>query len=251
VLVTSHSTKALRVVRDHVVPSLQTLCVSVLEDDIQTRSELQSSVHEINDRLVNSDTDLLDATAEQIAFQRAQIAHALENRRADLLKARFDEYREIVIAGDGYSPVEAAGIVASGVARNDWISAGVLPGAPLPLCRNELAELYRTARAVAAHDELEAMLGLPDPAMLPSPDEFDVMIKERASLAAAEMTTGSQFWGTKPCAADIARLEDLCNRIKGALTRIDDGLLVGRHQLTRLALGKGHVKAVVIRASGP
>jgi len=40
VLVTSHTTKALRVLRDHVVEKLRPLCVSVLESDLESRSQL-------------------------------------------------------------------------------------------------------------------------------------------------------------------------------------------------------------------
>ena len=197
--------------------------MSVLEGDIETRSELQASVQSINDRLSNSDSDCLEATAERLTSRRARRASELEYRCADLLKARFDENREIVIAGDGHSPVAAARVVANGVGRNDWIPAGVLPGAPMPLCLDELVELYRTARAVSADDELEAVLWLPDPATLPSPDEFAAIIKERSSLAGAEVTTGSQFWDAKHRVADAPRLEDLCNRIEPVLARIDDG----------------------------
>ena len=67
VMVTSHTTKVLRVLRNHVVPSLQTLCVSVLGSDIETRSELQASVQAINNRLSNPDDDFLEAAAEQLS----------------------------------------------------------------------------------------------------------------------------------------------------------------------------------------
>ena len=112
--------------------------------------------------------------------------------------------------------------VAGGVGKNDWVPAGVIPGVPLPLCLDELADLYRTARAVSARDELEATLWFPDPATLPSPDEFAAIINEQASLAGADLITGSQFWDTKPRVADIVRLEALCNRIQPALAKIDD-----------------------------
>ena len=44
ILVTSHTSKALRVVRDHVSESLQSLCVSVLEDDETNNKQLEESI---------------------------------------------------------------------------------------------------------------------------------------------------------------------------------------------------------------
>src|SRR3989454_6755982 len=50
VLVTSHTTKALRVLRDHVVEKLRPLTVSVLESDIESRSQLEGAVSTIIER---------------------------------------------------------------------------------------------------------------------------------------------------------------------------------------------------------
>src|SRR5260370_12506133 len=44
VLVTSHTTKALRMVRHHIVPELRPLLVSVLEIDLDSRKQLESAV---------------------------------------------------------------------------------------------------------------------------------------------------------------------------------------------------------------
>src|SRR5207253_4171319 len=44
VLVTSHTTKALRVLRDQVVESLRPLCVAVLDQDLVSRAQMEHSV---------------------------------------------------------------------------------------------------------------------------------------------------------------------------------------------------------------
>ena len=51
VLVTAHTPKALRVLRQKVVEPLQPLCISVLHNDKQSQEELQRSVQKINVRL--------------------------------------------------------------------------------------------------------------------------------------------------------------------------------------------------------
>jgi len=222
VLVTSHTTKALRVLREQVVKPLQTLCVSVLEGDVQNRSELQASVEAINDRLSNSDWDVLEAKAEHLTAKREHLDCELKKRCDDLLKARFDEYRDVVAAGDGYSPTDAARTVACGIGQHDWIPPGLSPEAPPPLSPVEFRELYRAARAVSACDESELSRSLPEPGTLLSPDEFDARVEERAGLAGIDATTGSEFWGAKPGMADATRLEDLRERIETVIAKVDE-----------------------------
>ena len=47
VLVTSHTTKALRVLREHIVEDLRPLCVALLEQDLEGRTQLESAVRGI------------------------------------------------------------------------------------------------------------------------------------------------------------------------------------------------------------
>src|SRR5207247_1717588 len=54
VLVTAHTTKALRVLRGQVDKALQPLCLSVLEGDASSQAQLQQAAQEIADRLSRS-----------------------------------------------------------------------------------------------------------------------------------------------------------------------------------------------------
>ena len=73
VLVTAHTPKALRVLRQKVVEPLQPLCISVLHNDKQSQEELQASVRKIHVRL--SDDDRLLGT-RCAAFTRRAHAHS-------------------------------------------------------------------------------------------------------------------------------------------------------------------------------
>src|SRR5205085_10047764 len=70
VLVTSHTTKALRMVRHHIVPGLRPLCVSVLESDLESRKQLESAVASIAERLSRADARSLDLEAKKFQAQR-------------------------------------------------------------------------------------------------------------------------------------------------------------------------------------
>ena len=116
ILITSHTAKALQVLRDKVVEPLQPLCVSVLSDD--NRTELESSVNEITERLANSNADLLDEETNQLHDKRLRLLKNLRQFRDDLKKARSSEYEPIVLDGREYKPIDAAKIVASGAAKD-------------------------------------------------------------------------------------------------------------------------------------
>src|SRR6516225_6643159 len=108
VLVTSHTTKALRMVRHHIVPELRPLCVSVLESDLDSRKQLESAVGSIAERLSRADAGSLEAEAKRLASQRMEMFKKLEQAREQLADARADEYREVVMGGKSWAPAEAA-----------------------------------------------------------------------------------------------------------------------------------------------
>src|SRR5438034_3218871 len=97
VLVTSHTTKALRMVRHHIVPELRPLCVSVLESDLDSRKQLESAVGSIAERLSRADARALELEAKKFEAQRHDLMKKLEELRNQLSEARADEYREVTL----------------------------------------------------------------------------------------------------------------------------------------------------------
>ena len=106
VLITSHTAKALQVLRDKVVEPLQPLCVSVLSGD--NRAELENSINNITERLADSNADLLEQEAKQLEAHRLKLLANLQQLRNDLKIARFSEYSPIVLNGVEYKPIDAA-----------------------------------------------------------------------------------------------------------------------------------------------
>src|SRR5258706_9477221 len=108
VLVTSHTTKALRMVRNHIVPELRPLCVSVLESDLDSRKQLESAVGSIAERLSRADAGSLETEARNLEAGRRDVLKKLGEIRSQLADARSDEYRDIAIAGKSWAPADAA-----------------------------------------------------------------------------------------------------------------------------------------------
>src|SRR5580700_5217748 len=112
VLVTSHTTKALRMVRHHIVAELRPLCVSLLESDLDSRKQLESSVGSIAESLSRADAGSLEMEWKKLEAERGELLKKLDDVRNQFTDARADEYRDVVIAGKSWAPADAARKVA-------------------------------------------------------------------------------------------------------------------------------------------
>src|SRR6266481_5775198 len=95
VLVTSHTTKALRMVRHHIVSELRPLCVSLLESDLDSRKQLESAVGSIAERLSRADAASLELEAKKLEAERLEVVKKLNEIQNEQTQARADEYRSI------------------------------------------------------------------------------------------------------------------------------------------------------------
>src|SRR6266704_7029965 len=187
VLVTSHTTKALRMVRHHIVPELRPLCVSVLESDLDSRKQLESAVGSIAERFSRVDSGLLESEAKKLEGQRFDLLKKLDEIRNQLSEARADEYRDIVLGGKSWAPADAARKAAREKDTCSWIPGPVAAVAPLPLSPGELADLYRTNASVTREDENELSGHLPELHDLPGPEEFDSAVNEKNRLGMEDL----------------------------------------------------------------
>ena len=211
VLVTSHTTKALRVLRGHVVESLQPLCVALLDSDIEGRTQMEQAVRGILDRLTNATPESLERDVVRFAESRLELINDIERLTADLRTARQAEYLPITIAGEALDPAEAARWVGSNRQGNDWIPGPVEAGAPLPLSSEELRELYGSNARLTQEAEAEIGERLPDIQGIPLPGQFEELC---AALAAAESAEQGNWWTRPADEADIGVAENLLDQVQ-------------------------------------
>lgn len=194
VLVTSHTTKALRVLREQVVAALRPLCVSVLDSDLAGKRELDDAVKSLAGRL-DDDAKDLDIRADEQASKRQKLLKAIQGTRRQLETAINGEYHSIVLNGRDFSPVEAAKWVAEGENLHDWIPGG-LPGtdAPAPLSREELLDLYASNSRLTPSDERDLATPLPPVAEVMSPQTFHAHVRTLAELENTSLDLREDFW---------------------------------------------------------
>src|SRR5262249_24032567 len=213
----SHTTKALRMVRHHIVPELRPLCVSVLESDLDSRRQLESAVAAIAERLGSTEAGSLEREAGALEVERRDLLQQLDQVLRQLAEARSDEYREIIAGDQTWAPAEAARKVTHEEEAHGWIPGPVLPKTPRPLSPEELSELYRTNLALSPEDDHELSGDLPDPIDLPNPDQFEAMVRERNRLRLEDLEFCSDSWLAGPVRGSEAQIVDLRDRLIAAV----------------------------------
>jgi very-short-patch-repair endonuclease len=224
VLVTSHTTKALRMVRSQVASKLRPLCVSVLESDLESRKQLESAVGSIAERLSQLDAGNLEIEAERLSKLRAELQEKIVRLREQLSSARADEYRDLVVGGRSWAPSDAARWVAKEQDRCAWVPSPVVIGAPLPLSEGEIIELYSTNQLVSAEAERELAHPLPEAARLPNPAEFENLVRTKAELEeGTDRDFRADLWDTAVSAPTPESLFAIVTKVQAAIEPLKGG----------------------------
>src|SRR5262249_43626507 len=90
--VTSHASKALRIVRDKVAEPLQSLCVSLLDSDEESTMQLEESITGILNYFSSTTKGKLDKDIERLTRARDALRDEQEVTRGQLLRAIHDEH---------------------------------------------------------------------------------------------------------------------------------------------------------------
>lgn len=205
VLVTSHTTKALKVLRGQVVEPLRSLCVSVLDSDAISRKEREQAVRELAGKLGESRQSFIQQAA-LLTTKRNQLLSELRAARADLSMAINGEYRPLILAGEEIQPSDAAREVAEGDGKHDWITGNVVAGKPLPLSEVELQLLYASQDQLSTLDVAELSKPLPPLQDLWSPEEFATKVALRKTLRVSDLDYRKELWVAQQAKRDTLKL---------------------------------------------
>jgi hypothetical protein len=218
VLVTAHTTKALRVLRQQVDTALQPLCLSVLGRDSESQTQMKESAQEIANRLSSSNAAMLRKQAAILREKRCKLLDAAAALRRQLRDARFSEVEEIVVAGGGLSPIDVAKRVKADEDRDGWIP-GPLETGLCPLTDAEVRQLYATHSVLAISDERQIAVKQPSLAHLVSPADFRLLANERAGTTSRAKLHRREFWNDRAVAGCTAKqLQELHQRVCAAAT---------------------------------
>ena len=174
VLVTSHTNKALNVLKDKLVPEMQSLCVSLTDEN---NKDMLKSVDGISEYISRHNSSELQNKIRAIEKTRINKIQELADIRKKIYASLYKESAQIVINGDEISPIDAAKYVHN----NETLS--YIPGRvelfkPLPLTYMELVELYNSNGRIDTEEEAELGTDIPSPSLFLMPDTIREAIDE-------------------------------------------------------------------------
>jgi DNA polymerase III delta prime subunit len=238
ILVTSHASKALRVVREQVAEPLRSLCVSVLDSDELGAKQLEESVTGILNYF--SETTL-DTVREEIA-ELQEARKGLIDRRDELMRtlerAVRTEYEPLCIEGNEIDIASVAQELAEARSEHSWIPGPVDIHQDLPIEPDDVGELYqlcgRWRGQSLKDDELEispaVLAHLPEPAQFSNhcnarTRALSPTARESAALWQSEEQTEQQL---DELAASVTAAAEVIQRPAPWLDRIVEAGLSGR-----------------------
>jgi superfamily I DNA and/or RNA helicase len=220
ILVASHASKALRVVREHVVPPLQSLCVSLLDSDEESSKQLEESVTGIVDYLSRTSTKKIDAEIEKLEKKREKLKSQFEEIKEELFNALANEYRELELCGEvKVTPAQAAQQVRRDEEKYSWLSGPIKHQPDFPLPDEDMKSLYEINSRLSAEDIEILESTLPDPTQIPIPDKFREVFDSIGNLEQENLKKGQGFWRHNNQSAEQLRL--LLDKVTQAIAIVD------------------------------
>jgi len=141
---------------------------------------MKESAQEIANRLSGSNAASLRKQAALLRDKRRRLLETAASLRRQLRDARFSEVEEIVLGGEGLSPIEIAKRVKADAERDGWIPGPLQPGVLCPLSEFEVRQLYATHGMLTVSDETQLAVPQPLLARIVSAADFRLLANERA-----------------------------------------------------------------------
>lgn len=191
VLVTSHTSKALKVLKEKVPKQIQALCVAVFGDQ---HEDMEESVRAIIEHTSCCGLVEQEAQAEAIRAERHRTLLALQEARKRVYAIRHREFEPIVYCGESWSPSRAAEYVSAQEALTALIPGEIAREAAFPLAQEELEWLYASSGLLTPQAEAELADGLPDAEKLMTPQQLadGMELLERLNLQLQAINAGGR-----------------------------------------------------------
>lgn len=218
VLITSYSEKALRVLREKIVTPLQPLCVPLLAST-ESRKEMEKTINAMDDKMLQLDKETVRDEIEKLSKSRKMLVDQLNIKRENLRKERENEFRNIVINGNEYTPLEAAKFISKN-SNYDWIPSPVSLESNLPVEENDLKKVYEIINRVSVDDERECLFPLPNFEKLLTIEEFSNIIDDLTPSKLRDYTSGKNLWNYSN-KRHVSDLKNLLSKITEVIEKVN------------------------------
>lgn len=154
VLVTSHTEKALTVLKDKVYKELQSLCISLLSSASQ-RKEMDKAIADIAEKNTSFNINESKNKIEMLKLERKKLVESYRKKIDELIAIRASEYEDINYNNESIKPIDAAKFIHEGKGKIDYINGSTTDDTVgLPLSLEELEELYKSNQEISLEEEI-------------------------------------------------------------------------------------------------
>ena len=177
VLVTSQTKKALRVLKEKILKSIQGLCISILDDD---NSDMRKSVETISEKLGNFTSEKLKKEVEELEKIRIKECNDLENITDQMCGIRYRESKSIDFNGETFFIKDIAKYLRENPEINGKIPGKISELVPCPITNDEFSFLKTKYRQqVSENEEKEIVLGLNNISDYLDVSEFEELVNDK------------------------------------------------------------------------
>ena len=182
VLVTSATTKALKVLKEKLPHGIRDLCVSLLDE---SNKDMEQAVDGINKRIDSSDKLQMKKKINELKILRKDQIEDLSQLRDKLQKIKKQESMEniFVFDGKGYSLSAMGKYLHMHEGSVALIPGAIQKGAILPLGEDELCELYQSNALLSESDLVQLTGELPSLSKIP---EVSIVVRNIEKLSKIE-----------------------------------------------------------------
>ena len=169
VLVTSHTEKALSVLKEKVYKdpynkelNLQSLCISLLSSKSQ-KKEMDEAINEIASKGTSLDLYEAKQRIQRLKDERGILIQESKKKSQELLEIRAMEYKDIVYDNETISPIDVAKFIKSGEKIYDYIPGKMSDDTiGFPLTDEEVNFLYQSNEEISKEEETVLDSSLPE-----------------------------------------------------------------------------------------
>lgn len=212
VLVTSHTEKALTVLKDKVYGDLQGLCISVLSESSQ-KKEMDATLFEIAEKSTIVDTFQSKKKIGELESKREKLINKYQEKNQELIEIRSLNYKDVVLDNETISPINAAKFINEGKDKYDYI-----PGISrddtvgIPISDEQLEKLYKSNSLVTIIEEKVLSNDLPNLEDIWETEDFNIKVDRYFKYNDILKEKRSNLTFSKEI--DIQTLENLLHEVK-------------------------------------
>ena len=177
VLITSHTKKALRVLKEKIPKNIQGLCISILDDD---NSDMRKSVESISEKMGHFTSDNLKKEVEELENIRIKEYNELKDINNKMYIIKHKESQAIIFNGESFSIQEIGTFLRNNPKILEKIPGKVSDLVPCPITNEEFRFLSTEYKEIIdKNEEKEIILGLTDISNYLDEDTFKNLIESK------------------------------------------------------------------------